>query len=257
MTSKRMTRAEVIRWLGDAISTETEKSFEEIDYDFVEECGCLLDELMGKSAAMSEEEIAVRMEKLKPDTSAVRKKVGRRRLWKIVVAVAVVLCMCMTVVAIPELRVRLLNALQLDVGESVVEDGVTYTHSGKTMQYDDIDSLITSENLDILSFEDSTNTIKITNIRYIDEASMTTISFNDPTIYFEILHDQNYIIDVIKESQKKHLICGADVYLLSKEMDGVISYSAYIFYKDDTYIIRTTSEETLEIILDSLKNGDS
>ena len=84
MTSKRMTRAEMIRWLGDAISTETEKPIEELDYDFVEECGQLLDELMGKSAAMSEKEIAERMEKLKPDaTSAVRKKTGNRKLWKI------------------------------------------------------------------------------------------------------------------------------------------------------------------------------
>lgn len=51
LTSNRMTRAEMIRWLGDAISTETEKPIEEIDCDFVDECACLLDELMGKSAS--------------------------------------------------------------------------------------------------------------------------------------------------------------------------------------------------------------
>ena len=259
MTSKEMTRAEMIRWLGEAIAAETEKPFEEIDYGFVDECGCLLDELMGKSAAMSAEEIAGRMKKLKPDTtSAVRKKLGYRKLWKIAAAAAaVVLCMSVTAIAIPELRVQLLNVLQLGVGESVENDGITYIHGGKSTQYDDIDSLISTENLDILSFEDSTNTIKITNICYIDEASMTTISFEDPTIYFEILHDQNYIIDVIKDSPKKHLSCEADAHLLTKEMNGIISYNAYIYHNGDTYIIKTTSEETLETLLDSLKNGDS
>ena len=34
-----MTRAEMIEWLGNAISAETEKPFEDIDYDFVDECG--------------------------------------------------------------------------------------------------------------------------------------------------------------------------------------------------------------------------
>lgn len=42
-----MTRAEMIEWLGNAISAETDKPFEDIDYDFVDECGQLLDELIG------------------------------------------------------------------------------------------------------------------------------------------------------------------------------------------------------------------
>ena len=47
MDSNKMTRAEMIEWLGNAISAETEKTFEDIDYDFVDECGQLLDELIG------------------------------------------------------------------------------------------------------------------------------------------------------------------------------------------------------------------
>ena len=70
MTSKRMTRAEMIQWLGNVIRTETEKPFDEIDYEFVNECGNLLDELMGKSIVLSETEIEERLVKLKADISA-------------------------------------------------------------------------------------------------------------------------------------------------------------------------------------------
>lgn len=47
-----MTRAEMIEWLGNAISAETDKPFEDIDYDFVDECGQLLDELIGGNSVI-------------------------------------------------------------------------------------------------------------------------------------------------------------------------------------------------------------
>lgn len=50
MFKNKMTRDEMIRWLGDAIRVETEKPFEDVDYDFVDECGKLLDTLMGTTA---------------------------------------------------------------------------------------------------------------------------------------------------------------------------------------------------------------
>ena len=50
MTNERMTRAEMIRWLEDTISTESEKPFEEIDCDFVDECGQRLGRHRGVAA---------------------------------------------------------------------------------------------------------------------------------------------------------------------------------------------------------------
>ena len=47
-----MTRAEMIEWLGNAISAETDKPFEDIDYDFVDECGQLLDEIIGRNSVI-------------------------------------------------------------------------------------------------------------------------------------------------------------------------------------------------------------
>ena len=48
MYKNKMTRDAMIRWLGDAIRVETEKPFEDVDYDFVDECGKLLDHLWGR-----------------------------------------------------------------------------------------------------------------------------------------------------------------------------------------------------------------
>lgn len=56
MFENKMTRNEMIRWLGDAIRVETEKPFENIDCDFVDECGKLLDTLMG-TTILTEQEI--------------------------------------------------------------------------------------------------------------------------------------------------------------------------------------------------------
>jgi ElaB/YqjD/DUF883 family membrane-anchored ribosome-binding protein len=53
-----MTYIEMIEWLCSAISTETEKSFENIDYEFVDECGKLLDTFMSSSASATEREFA-------------------------------------------------------------------------------------------------------------------------------------------------------------------------------------------------------
>lgn len=255
MTSKRMTRAEMIRWLGDAISTETEKPFEEIDYDFVEECGQLLDELMGKSAAMSEEEIANRIEKLNPDTTyAVRKKIRGKKLWKIAVAAAVVLCMSMTVMAVPAWRQVVLTAIGLDVGKAVNENGITYTHTGEIKVYSDMDELIEAEKLDILSYRDTDNNLLITNIDYISDISRTIITFNDPTINFQIQHNVSIIND--NDTYEKITTSYFEAYIVEKFDRGATKYNSYFIYNNDTYSIYCSDKSQLLLILNSLYSGD-
>ncbi len=256
MTSKRMTRAEMIRWLGDAISTETEKPFEEIDYDFVEECGCLLDELMGKSTAMSEEKIAERIEKLKPDTtSAVRKKIVNRKLWKIVIAAAVVLCMSVTVLAVPTWCQAILTVLQFNVGESVVEDGITYIHTGKLKKYADMDELITAEKLDILSYKNPDGELLITRITHMSDISRTIITFNDLSIDFTIEHNKNVISESIKNNSEKFNTPYWDGYIINKSGKTTSEYTSYFVYNNNTYNINCSNKDILISILNSLYPG--
>lgn len=260
MTSKRMTRAEMIQWLGDAIRTETEKPFDEIDYDFVNECGNLLDELMGKSVVLSENEIEERLVKLKADISAssASVKTKRRNLWKIVVAAAIVLCMSVTVFAVPTLREIVISVLQLDVGESVEIYGITYINGGVGKVYPDIDTLISEENLDLLSFEDPNGKLKITAVDHIKDTSTTIITFNDPSVYLEILHDVNHTTNSVflNNTDSYTTTEGLTAYLFSKEYNNILTYNAYLSYKNDTYSIMCSSESTLISILNSLNTGE-
>ena len=257
MTSKRMTRAEMIRWLGDAISTETDKPFEEIDYGFVEEGGGRLDELMGKSAAMSEEEIVERIEKLKPDTtSAVRKKIGNRNLWKIVIAAAVVLCMSVTVLAVPAWRQAILTVLQFDVGESVMEDGITYINTGELKVYSDMDELIDTEKLGILSYKDSNNNLVITTIHHISDTLKTIITFNDPTINFYIEHSINVISDTIINNSEEFITPYFIAFIIDKSTASSVKYNAYFVHNNNLYNINCTNKTNLLSLLNSLYSGD-
>lgn len=251
----RMTRAELIQWLGNAISTETSKPFEEINHEFVDECSRLLDELLGTSVQMPEDLLAKLTARLdEADSPPVQKKIGyfKRNLRKIAVAAAVILCMSVTVIAVPALRNILCDVLQMDVGDSIKDDGIMYIYKGKGSIYTDIDTLIFEENLNILSFHDPQGILKIQKIVYMEDASETDIVFDDPSINFMIRHDVNLIDDAIHNNSECFSMSYADIYFMQVERTAEIEYLAYFLYRNDTYIIKSTSDETLKTILNSL-----
>ena len=217
MDSNKMTRAEMIEWLGNAISAETEKTFEDIDYDFVDECGQLLDELIGVNHIT--EEAAKKAARLKSESNKREKKVLKpRRLIRVLVAAAIVMCMSVTVLAIPQLRVMILQALELDVGETIYDGEISYTHLGKSNYYSSIDELISQNSLDILSFGTLPYGITVSSVIYIDDSDTTVITFTDPTINFQILHNNSYIDDSIKNNSEKYSAELFDAYIFSKEI---------------------------------------
>jgi len=251
----RMTRAELIQWLGNAISTETSKPFEEINHEFVDECSRLLDELLGTSVQMPEDLLAKLTAKLdEADPPPVQKKIGffKRNLRKIVVAAAVILCMSVTVIAVPALRNILCDVLQMDVGDTIKDGGISYINAGKGTTYSDMNTLITGENLDILSFNDPNGILKIHTIKYIDGISKTIILFNDSTISFEIQHDVNIISDNIENMSEHFSTAYANIYFMKLEKETGIEYIAYFIYSNDTYLIQCTSEENIHSVLNAL-----
>ena len=260
MTNERMTRAELIRWLGDAIRAETDKPFDEIDYEFVEECGCLLDELMGNSNTLSEEEITEKLAKLKPDTvSNVRKKVGiqHRKVWRVLIAAAVVLCLSITVMAVPSWRQAILTALRLDVGESVMEDEITYINLGNVSVYSTMDELITAEDLGILSFNDPDEVLKIIAVDYMNEISQTFITFNNPTINFLIRHNVDHVDEAIIETSTEELSTPYfTAYIVYKHDTTTPECISYFIYKNNLYQINCSDRNTLISLLTYLYPGD-
>ena len=256
MDSNKMTRAEMIEWLGNAISAETDKPFEDIDYDFVDECGQLLDELIGVNH-ITEEEAAKKAARLKSKLNKREKKVLKpRRLIRILVAAAIVMCMSVTVLAIPQLRVMISQALKLDVGETIYDGEISYTHGGKTTYYSSIDELISQNNLDILSFGTLPDGITVSSVIYIDDSDTTVITFTDPTINFQILHNNSYISDSIKNNSEKYSAELFDAYIFSKEINSSTQYYSYFSYHNCLYIINCESQTTLMTILTELKEGE-
>lgn len=256
MDSNKMTRAEMIEWLGNAISAETEKTFEDIDYDFVDECGQLLDELIGVNH-ITEEEAAKKAARLKSESNKREKKVLKpRRLIRVLVAAAIVMCMSVTVLAIPQLRVMISQALKLDVGETIYDGEISYTHGGKSNYYSSIDELISENSLDILSFNSLPDGISISSVYYLNDSDITVITFTDPTINFQILHNNSYISDSIKNNSEKYSAELFDAYIFSKEINSSTQYYSYFSYHNCLYVINCKSQTTLMTILNELKEGE-
>lgn len=57
MNNQIMSREELVIWLRDAISVETNKAESEVDYEFVNECMLLLSELITDEYNLSPEQI--------------------------------------------------------------------------------------------------------------------------------------------------------------------------------------------------------
>lgn len=254
MISNRMTRAEMIKWLGDAIRTETEKPFDDIDHDFVDECSCLLVELMGETAMMSDEEIAERMAKLNPSAvSAVPKKSRSKlkRMWKIAIAAAVILCMGITVLAVPALRVALMTALQLDVGESTEENGLTYIYNGVIQKYESIEELIENENLDISLPHIQSEILNLKEIIRVGESNTIVLRFDDPSVSYTIQLGNTDIASYILNSQK-YSFNGYTTYVETKKLSKGLKYCAYTLINNDIHFVTVDNLETIELLINSI-----
>ncbi|MBQ7923538.1 MAG: hypothetical protein IJ325_13350 [Clostridia bacterium] len=252
MTSNRMTRAELIRWLGDTIRTETAKPFDEIDYDLVEECGCLLDELMGKSAALSEKEIAERLAKILPESgSAVRKKIKYRKLWKIAVAAAVVLCMAVTVMAVPTWRQAILTALNLNAGDSVDVNGITYVRAGVEKHYNALNDVLENEELDFLPPNIQTSTPRLERIIYSDEIDIVYLRFDDVTISYEIWLGNTDISPYVANATEYHFNGYTTNVVILKTAD-ICTYYSYTIIENDIHNIVSDSLDTIEMLINSI-----
>ena len=255
MISNRMTRAEMIKWLGDAIRTETEKPFDEIDHDFVDECSCLLVELMGNTAVMSEEEIAERMAKLNPSAvSAVPKKSRPKlkRMWKIAIAAAVVVCMGITVMAVPALRMALMTALRLDVGESVEADGITYTYNGVVQSYASIEELIENEEIDFFPPKIQSDILKLEEIICVGESDKVVLSFNNTSINYTVWLDNTDIASCAANATE-YFFNGYTTYIVTIDASDTKKYYSYTLIGNDIHNIVSDNLENIEILINSIQ----
>ena len=253
MTNKRMTRAELIKWLGDTIRTETAKPFDDIDYDLVDECGNLLDELMDPAVVLSEEEVSEKAAKVLPGAVIGRKQTtGKlRRFWKIAVAAAVVLCLAVTVMAVPVWRQAILTALNLGVGESTDVDGITCVRNGVEQSYSSIDELLENEKLDFKPPMVDSENLELEKVLHYPETNTAVLCFDDASISYEIWLN-NTDIARYNENSQEYTFGNYSTYIITREYSGRHKFFSYTLVNDDIHIIASYSLEIIELLIKSI-----
>ena len=150
------------------------------------------------------------------------------------------------------LRDVLFDVLQMDVGDAVEEDGIIFTNEGKGATYSDMDTLILSEDLKILSFNDAQGSLKVKAVKHLKDALRTFIIFDDQSITFVIYHNTNLITEELQQQSEQITTPYATAYCMYIENDTETEHMVYFLYDNDTYLIKCPSKDTINSILNSI-----
>lgn len=250
MFKNKMTRDEMIRWLGDAIRVETEKPFEDVDYDFVDECGKLLDTLMG-TTALTEQEIREKVKKLQKKTASSTHRIPKRPL-RILIAAAIVLLMGITVMAVPFTRQYIASALHLDTGESSVVDGITCLYNGTEKTYPSAEAFMESEGLHFSLPHATSDKYAVQKIVCAGDTNIVVLQLADPSIYYEIWIGDNDIERFAVTTTQYHW-GEFTTYLTTTEISGIITYYSYTLVGNDIHSITAHNLEEIENLISSIE----
>ena len=249
MFKSKMTRDEMIRWLGDAIRVETEKPFEDVDYDFVDECGKLLDTLMG-TTALTEQEIREKVKKLQKKTASSTHRIPKRPL-RILIAAAIVLVMGITVMAVPFTRQYIASALHLDTGESSVVDGITCLYNGTEKTYPSAEAFMESEGIHFSLPRATSDKYAVQKIVCAGDTNIVVLQLADPSIYYEIWIGDNDI-DGFSVNATEYHFGEFTTYVATTKISGVTTYYSYTLVGNDTHCIAVCQLDDIENLVSSI-----
>ena len=250
MDKEYISQEKFIKLLEDTIESELQKPSEETDMKAVLECEHLINAFMGNEHVYTSEEAEKYFAKIK-EKKATKKTVHifSKRALVASVAVFVMFLGAFTVYATsPVVREFIHKTLNLDVGNSLDENDITYIHAGKNVQYDNIEELIEKENLEIKYPEYIPYDSKVNEIRYIETENNIYFAYSDTRVQFTIEKNSTINEDRIINSEKL-IINNLDIYIFSK-------YSCFIAYaiiNNDLYTIQCDSKEELLNIINSIK----
>ena len=249
MFKNKMTPDEMIRWLGDAIRVETEKPFEDVDYDFVDECGKLLDTLM-VTTALTEQEIREKVKKLQKKTASSTHRIPKRPL-RILIAAAIVLVMGISVMAVPFTRQYIASALHLDTVESSVVDGITCLYNGTEKTYPSAEAFMESEGIHFSLPHATSDKYAVQKIVCAGDTNIVVLQLADPSIYYEIWIGDNDIEAYTSEATEYHF--GKNTtYIVPKDTYGITTYYSYTLIGDDIHCITFYQLEGIEDLISSI-----
>lgn len=250
MTEYEIFKNQTLKLLGEIISYESAKPDDEADFDLIEDCEKMMCELLEGSATLSDEEIRIRIEKVKQKSQVSKpKKKIRRGFSRVAAALCAVLVLCLSVCAVcvisPEIREGIMKSLGISVGESVDVNGITFINNGDVTKYQDIESLLVENGLDIMYPHSLPENVLIEAIYVTEQSSnMMTMVFSDDIGLIDVYLKGESVVEDIKKDAEKVTITNKEFYV--KKIDdywiALISdelYTYYISYMNQTglYII--------------------
>lgn len=250
MTEQHMTKEELIEWLDNAIDTETQKPTNEIDIEFVNECEKLINILMGNYQEYTDEDAEnyfaeIKKKKAKKNTFSIRSK----KVLAASVAIIVIFLGGFTVYASsPVVREFIHKTLNFNIGNSFLEDGITYINSGKGTKYKNIEDLIHNEGLTIKYPKYLPYDSIIKEIRYIENDRTIYFTFDDDRIQFSIIRDQQLSEGLI-ENAELTIVNNYSICIYSR----TTCFVAYTIINNDLYTLQCDSKEELLNMINSIE----
>ena len=256
MQKPMLDRQDMIRFLGDVISTEMEKPDGGIDMELVMECEEYLAELLS-DVKFPDKQMKRNIAKIKSKTRHTERPfalVFRMPYMRKIVAaacVAVILAggAITTSAFAPSFWDLVRCVLNLDFGTSVDDGGVTYMYYGERTKFKNIEEWVESENLDILYPHDLPEHLKIKTIVSIDEESnVYTIALTDDRTTIDINFGE---IDISTLSAKSEVFINSHnitSYVLVNE-EIIVSTTVHNGW---TYYITANTMDDMKTILENL-----
>lgn len=252
MTEYEIFKNQTLKLLGEIISYESAKPDDEADFDLIEDCEKMMCDLLEGSATFSDEEIRIRIEKVKQKSQVSKpKKKIRRGFSRVAAALCAVLVLCISVCAVcaisPEIREGIMKSLGLYVGESVDVNGITYINNGTITEYKDIESLLKENDLNIMYPHKLPDNSHIVDISVNEQEAIPVkiiLSENSGYVFAYINTDSR--VENIKTDAEKIVVNDNEFFYM--ELDG--QYIALISDDQYTYYISYCNYIGLQTIME-------
>lgn len=238
MTEYEIFKNQTLKLLGEIISYESAKPDDEADFDLIEDCEKMMCDLLEGSATLSDEEIRIRIEKVKQKSQVSKpKKKIRRGFSRVAAALCAVLVLCISVCAVcvinPEIREGIMKSLGISIGESVDVEGITFINNGAITEYHDIETLLIENNLDIMYPHTLPENIWIKDI-YMTEVNTNTITmvFSNNSGFVEVYLYGEDSVENITEDATRIVIADKEYYIteIDDRWIAIFSDNLYTYY---------------------------
>ncbi|MBQ7335573.1 MAG: hypothetical protein IJW92_03765 [Clostridia bacterium] len=218
---KDASREQKIAWLCQIIKNEVEKPEDQRDLDLIAECSEYLEELSDEESEPSPEQIekALQETKQKYSTPQITKPTVRKKtkpFIKLTIAATVAILVLLSSLTVAAKVTGCGNAwemvieniqkiLNMEVGDSYNENGITLIKGDENITYDSVQTLLSSEGYNILYPDNLPNDIRITKITeqvISDTHSVLTFQFSQTNLFMSISDVRNIEDEDLLEEER-------------------------------------------------------